>query len=175
MVIVALIGLALLGLSTLIHYEVLRAMSFGLPLLRIPARVKLFVVVFATFLAHLIEITLYALTIKLLVSDLGLGTLGDSTHFNFSVALYFSAETYSSLGYGDVVPGGALRLLAGCEALNGLLLLGWSASYLYIAMERFWNEGVPRRDCLKTAESHRRPVENPRRNFHKIRNLLINK
>jgi hypothetical protein len=29
-------------------------------------------------------------------------------------------------------------LLAGAEALNGLLLIGWSASYTYIAMERFW-------------------------------------
>ena|ERR671922_80488 len=33
-----------------------------------------------------------------------------------------------------------LRLLAGMEALNGLLLIGWSASYTYIAMERFWND-----------------------------------
>ena len=31
-------------------------------------------------------------------------------------------------------------VLAGAEALNGLLLIGWSASYLYIAMERFWND-----------------------------------
>ena len=29
---------------------------------------------------------------------------------------------------------------AGAEALNGLLLIGWSASYAYIAMERFWND-----------------------------------
>jgi hypothetical protein len=26
------------------------------------------------------------------------------------------------------------------EALNGLLLIGWSASYAYIAMERFWTD-----------------------------------
>ena len=36
---------------------------------------------------------------------------------------------------------GELRLLAGVEALNGLLLIGWSASYTYIAMERFWTSG----------------------------------
>lgn len=52
----------------------------------------------------------------------------------------FSAETYSSLGYGEVIPGGALRLLAGVEVLNGLLLIGWSASFTYIAMERFWRD-----------------------------------
>lgn len=71
---------------------------------------------------------------------MGTGTLGDAGRFSLSQCLYFSAETYSSLGYGDVVPGGDLRLLAGVEVLNGLLLIGWSASYTYIAMERFWND-----------------------------------
>ena len=52
--------------------------------------------------------------------------------------MYFSAETYTSLGFGDVTPLGPIRLLAGVEALNGLLLIGWSASYTFIAMERFW-------------------------------------
>ncbi|MFD2270083.1 hypothetical protein ACFS07_00430 [Undibacterium arcticum] len=33
-----------------------------------------------------------------------------------------------------------MRLLAGMEGLNGLLLIGWSASYIYIAMERFWSD-----------------------------------
>ena len=42
------------------------------------------------------------------------------------------------LGFGDVVPNGPLRLLAGAEALNGLLLIGWSASFLYLEMERWW-------------------------------------
>ncbi len=114
--------------TTAIHYEVLRGLSAGLPLLRIPSRGKLLVVIFATFLAHAVEIALYALVTHFL----------DPQHFSFSTSLYFSAETYTSLGYGDVVPTGSLRLLAGVEALNGLLLIGWSASYTFIAMERFW-------------------------------------
>ncbi|MCK7500292.1 MAG: hypothetical protein MZW92_65860 [Comamonadaceae bacterium] len=36
------------------------------------------------------------------------------------------------------MPQGALRALAGLEALNGLLLIGWTASYTYIAMRHFW-------------------------------------
>ena len=53
--------------------------------------------------------------------------------------MYFSAETYTSLGFGDLTPNGPVRLLAGVEALNGLLLIGWSASFTYISMERFWS------------------------------------
>jgi hypothetical protein len=53
--------------------------------------------------------------------------------------MYFSAETYTSLGFGDVTPSGHMRLLIGLEALNGLLLIAWSASFAYLSMERFWN------------------------------------
>ena len=141
MLLVVLICLGLLVLTTVIHYEVLRGLSDVLPLLRVPPRAKLIVVILAAFLAHVAEIMLYALAIWALVRFAALGTLGDSARFGFDVSLYFSAETFTSLGYGDVVPGGDLRLLAGAEALNGLLLIGWSASYAYIAMERFWTAG----------------------------------
>ena len=33
-----------------------------------------------------------------------------------------------------------MRLLTGIEALNGLVLIGWSASFTYLAMEEFWGE-----------------------------------
>lgn len=139
MLVVALICLVLLVLTTVLHYEVLRWLSAGLPALGIRPRAKLVVVIIAAFVAHVAEIGLYALAIVALVRVGGLGTLGDPARFGFDVALYFSAETFTSLGYGDVVPSGDMRLLAGAEALNGLLLIGWSASYAYIAMERFWN------------------------------------
>lgn len=139
MLVVALVCLILLVLTTVLHYEVLRWLSAALPALGIRPRAKLVVVIIAAFLAHVAEISLYALAIVGLVRFGGLGMLGDPARFGFDVALYFSAETFTSLGYGDVVPSGDMRLLAGAEALNGLLLIGWSASYAYIAMERFWN------------------------------------
>jgi hypothetical protein len=131
----------LVVLTTVIHYELLRALSAGLRELRVPSRAKLVLVIFTAFLAHALEILLYAVAIYGLVRYAHLGTLGMHGGFSLSGCLYFSAETYTSLGYGDVVPTGDLRLIAGVEALNGLLLIGWSASYTYIAMERFWTEG----------------------------------
>lgn len=141
MLIVGAICIVLLVFTTVIHYEVLRALTVGLPAFGIPPRAKLLVVIFGAFFAHAAEILLYALAIYMLVHTFSLGTLGAAGRFSLNVALYFSAETYTSLGYGDFVPSGDLRMLAGVEALNGLLLIGWSASYTYIAMERFWNDG----------------------------------
>ena len=139
MAIVGVFCLVLLVLTTALHYEVLRVLTLSLPDLRVPARVKLIVVIFAAFFAHAVEMLLYGLAIYVLIRYLGLGTLGDSSHVSFNDCLYFSAETFTSLGFGDIVPAGPLRLLAGAETLNGLLLIGWSASYTYIAMERFWS------------------------------------
>ena len=140
MVVVSIFCVVLLVLTTVIHYEVLRMLAVGLPALDIRARAKLIVVIFGAFLAHAAEIVLYAVATYALVRYWDVGTLGDASRFSLTRCLYFSAETYSSLGYGDIVPGGPLRLLAGVEVLNGLLLIGWSASYTHIAMERFWND-----------------------------------
>jgi hypothetical protein len=137
---VAGVCVALLVLTTVIHYEMLRALNVGLPRVWMPARSKLVVVIFAAFLAHAAEIFLYAVAFYVLVRYLGVGTLGDPSRTSLPLTLYFSAETYTSLGYGDVVPRGDVRLLAGIEALNGLLLIGWSVSYTFIAMERFWKD-----------------------------------
>ena len=46
----------------------------------------------------------------------------------------------TGLGYGDMVPVGSVRLLTAAEALNGLVLLGWSVSFTYLIMQRYWTE-----------------------------------
>jgi hypothetical protein len=38
-----------------------------------------------------------------------------------------------------VHPSGTVRLIAGLEALNGLVLIGWSASFTYLTMEKVWD------------------------------------
>lgn len=137
-----LVGVAcalLMIFTTLIHYEALRLTSAVLPRLHMRSRTKPVVVIIAAFVAHVVEIALYAVTIYVLTRWFDVGALGGEGAPSFAATAYFSAETYTSLGYGDVVPHGPLRLLAGAEALNGLLLIGWSASFIFVAMERFWN------------------------------------
>ncbi|MDB5929316.1 MAG: Ion transport 2 domain protein [Polaromonas sp.] len=133
--------LLLIALTTLAHFEVLSSLNTRLPALRIPGRSKLLVVIFAAFVAHALEIALYGFVLFGLVHLFDVGSLSGLGGSSLENCLYFSAETYSSLGFGDLIPNGPIRLLAGVEALNGLLLIGWSASYAYLAMERFWGRG----------------------------------
>jgi hypothetical protein len=98
-------------------------------------------VIVGAFGAHFIEILLYGLAYYLLATRFGIGPMGDPGPLPFTRCLYFSAETYTTLGYGDVLPHGDLRLLAGMQALNGMLLIGWTASYTYLSMERLWDGG----------------------------------
>jgi hypothetical protein len=142
--VVIVVGLLLLVATTVLHYEVLRLLSFSIARLAIQPRAKLLVVVFGTFVSHALHVVLYALGYALLADVIGLGTLagGSDTFIDY---VYFSAETYTSLGFGDLMPIGPLRLIAGVETLNGLLLIGWSASFIYISMERFWSTESPDR------------------------------
>jgi hypothetical protein len=133
--------LFLLVATTFIHYEVLRLLTAGLPALHIRPRLQLVFVIVGAFGAHFIEILLYGVAYWLLASQFDIGGMGQPGPLPFTRCLYFSAETYTTLGYGDVLPHGDLRLLAGLEALNGMLLIGWTASYTFLSMERFWHSG----------------------------------
>lgn len=138
---------ALLVLAcVLIHYEVLRVTSILLGRMTFPPRPRILVVMFAVFLAHTLEVWMYAYAFYLLTDQLGIGSFGGSLEQRFSDYLYFSTATYSSLGYGDIYPLGGLRIMAGIETVTGLVMIGWSASFTYLAMEKFWGLHGPRRE-----------------------------
>ena len=48
--------------------------------------------------------------------------------------------TYTSLGLGDLVPTHDMRMLVGAEVLNGLVMIGWTISFTYLTMEKFWQQ-----------------------------------
>ena len=139
-------AILLVGLTMMIHYEALRVASDLLPGVPLPPRLKIVFLVFAAFLAHTLEVWTYGIAYDLLESP----ERGQIVHVSGPVGdifdhVYFSAATFSTLGFGDVVPTGALRLLAGVEALNGFVLVGWTASVTYIAMQAFWPLHAARR------------------------------
>lgn len=124
--------------TILVLYETLRLTSEHLAELPVPPRVRILGVVLMTFVGHTVAVWIYASAYWLLVLWIGDDAFEGMPVKTFQDCLYFSVVTYTSLGFGDQVPTSHTRMIAGVEALNGLLLIGWSASFTYLAMERYW-------------------------------------
>lgn len=138
MLIVLSASVALVVVTILVLYETLRLTSEHLADLPVRPRWRIIAVVLAAFAGHTVAVWVYAGAYWLLVLRLGIGAFAGAPIETFEDCLFVSVVAYSSLGYGDHVPTGHARLLTGVEALNGLLLIGWSASFTYLAMERYW-------------------------------------
>ncbi len=50
--------------------------------------------------------------------------------------LYFTFVNYTTLGYGDITPVQAWRLLGPMTAMNGILMFGWSTAVLFEVLRR---------------------------------------
>jgi len=57
-------------------------------------------------------------------------------------ALYFSAVTYTTTGYGDLVLSKDWRLVGAIEALTGILMCGWSTGFFFAIVSRLYREDV---------------------------------
>jgi hypothetical protein len=51
-------------------------------------------------------------------------------------ALYFSLVSFTTLGYGDVVLSDEWRILSAFEAVNGIILFGWSTAIIVAIAQR---------------------------------------
>jgi hypothetical protein len=60
-------------------------------------------------------------------------------------ALYFSAVTYTTTGYGDLVLPREWRLVGGIEALTGILMCGWSTGFFFAIVNHMYDEQGQRR------------------------------
>jgi len=141
------VGGVLVVSCILVHYEILRGTTDVLlpRLQRIARRTHVVFGVCACFLAHTIEVWLFAGVYYLLARETSQGFAHDANR-HFLDYLYFSTETYTSLGFGEMrLLTDDLRLLAGIEAMVGLILLAWTAAFNFMLMERYWLEHPARR------------------------------
>lgn len=145
-----LLALVLIAATSMIHYEMLRVTAGIIPRLKVAARARILVVIAGVFIAHLLEISLYAFVFAAMQNHFGLGAIGGALEGNAIDFFYLSLTSYTTLGVGDVYPSGPLRIVTGIEGLNGFVLIGWSASFTYLAMEQFW-------------QAHRGRAKKPRR------------
>jgi hypothetical protein len=110
-----------LGLMSVTHF-----MTWFIGRIRLHGRrsrvIAMITVVLGVFLVLSVEVWIWAMAFVLL------GVVKD-----IETALYFSTITFSTVGYGDVVPAHEWRQFAALEGINGFLLIGWSTAYLVAA------------------------------------------
>ncbi len=135
-----------LVISILTHYEGLiglsRALGKQAPNYRKEARnqrIQVLYAILSLLALHVVEIWAFGFALWIVLQWPQCGAVSQSPIQLFD-AVYFSAVTFTTVGYGDMIPTGPVRFLAGTEALVGLMLITWSASFTYLEMERFWRQ-----------------------------------
>lgn len=137
--IVVLATAATVCLCVLLHYECLSWLSRNLVRLERHRRRRVLFGIFGLLCVHIAEIWLFGsvyatLSIWPTFGEVQGASAGLLDH------VYVSAMTFTTVGAGDMAVKGPLRFLAGTEALSGLVLITWSASFTYLEMERFWRD-----------------------------------
>lgn len=127
------LGTLVISITVLIHtfglIEITRAMGYLTNRFRMHGHrsrvVAMLSVVFGLFALLTVEVWFWALVYRLI------GAFPDFEH-----ALYFSTVSFSTVGFGDIIPVNKWRLLGALEAINGFLMIGWSTAYLIAASTR---------------------------------------
>ena len=134
------INTLLVAVTVIIHYEILRLLSNMIPKMQIRLRLRVVFGVFGTICAHIVEICLFGCAFYLLNHQGSFGELTGAFNGSLVDSIYFSFTNYTTVGYGDIAPTGSLRFLAGLEAITGLSLITWSASFMFMEMTMFWDK-----------------------------------
>lgn len=134
-----LINVVVVALCVVIHYEFLYRLSTIIPTLCIKHRLRIVLGVAGALVAHAVEVWVFAYAYYFMHHTEGWGKLQGNSEGTILDCVYFSFTTYSTVGYGDIEPIGHLRYMTGIESLTGLVLITWTASFLYYEMQRYWD------------------------------------
>lgn len=138
---VTLLNIFVVSIVVLIHYEILFRTTRLIPKLNIKHRFRIVLGVFGCLVAHSIEVWIFAFAYYFTANQPGWGELQGNFSGSLLDCVYFSFTNYTTLGYGDIEPIGNIRFLTGIESLTGLVMITWTASFLYYEMQRHWNVG----------------------------------
>ena len=121
----------------LMHFGALSTLRSGLPRLGLARGWQMAVGVFALFLAHLLEIALYAVAYWVISRVTSQPSFAQGSVDSALDLLHFSATAFSTLGLSDLEAKGLCKLVAPLEGLVGFTMITWSATYTF-SMVEFW-------------------------------------
>lgn len=134
------------GAAVFFHFEVIAALNRWTRTRPIDRqrdhhhRPTLLLVISVLLGTHIAEIWLFGGAFWLLINTPGTGAIVGYDALSVLDCIYFSASSYTTVGWGDLNAVGAVRFLAGTEAIVGFLLITWSASFTYLVMDRTWGK-----------------------------------
>ena len=128
----------MVGFVVMLHYEFLYRLTLAIPKMTIPHRYRIVFSVFGTLIGHVVEIWIFALAYYFMNQSDGWGKLVGNFNGGLMDCGYYSFTVFCTLGLGDIEPIGHIRYLTGIESLTGLVLITWSASFLYFEMQKHW-------------------------------------
>ena len=125
--------------AVLVHYEGLNLLSqwLGRRQEQHPRR-KVLYGIFGVLTLHTIEIWVFGITTWAALAFPNTGSVSGSQATGLLDAIYLSAVTYTTVGFGDLAPVGPIRFIGGTMARTGFVLITWSASFTFLEMERYW-------------------------------------
>ena len=129
----------LVVLSVGVHYNALTMLSAFLRRRSIHVRRWVAASVLGMLIAHIIEVSLFAAGYWILGGSGKYGKLIGEFQGDVNDFWYFSFVAFTSLGFGDITPTHSLRLMTAIETLTGLILIAWSASFIFMQMQRYWD------------------------------------
>jgi len=137
---ILLINIIVVVCAVIIHYEFLFRLNRYIPRLHVLHRYRIVLGLLGALLAHAIEIWVFALAYYFAIQWEGLGTLDGAFNGTIMDCVYYSFTVFTTLGFGDIFPAGDIRFLTGVESLTGLVLITWTASFLFLDMQRYWGD-----------------------------------
>ena len=143
MLIVVLAAFVATVASVGIHYQLFNLLSTRLPRLRFFQHQRVTIGILGAIVAHTLEIAVFACAmgfLEALPAGWDVGQLQSAQAHNWTDFVYWSAVCYTTMGFEHATPLGAVRFLVGVEALVGLVLVAWTASFTYFQMQQFWSE-----------------------------------
>jgi Ion channel len=136
--VVVIATLLVVALCVGLHYEVLSNISRFLGIVSHRPRRRVLILIMLILITHVAEIWLFGFAYYFLADLEDLGALIGTNIETLPEYTYYSATVYTTVGFGDLVPTGAIRFMTGMEALTGLVMITWSASLTFLVMQRDW-------------------------------------
>jgi len=84
------------------------------------------------FFSHLLQVFLFAFLYFVFIKFFGSELIFvDGSNYSLINLTYFSANVYTTLGMGDIVPSGMLKIIVTVESIFGLMMIAFSASAVF--------------------------------------------